>query len=955
MKSKLFINRPLLFNLWMLTIFFSTIGFCHAQSIAAISLNKNARSSYDLPPGWEYQSNTDNPHFIIVMLGANPRLNNIPLLPGDFIGAFYLDNEGNKQCGGADFWLADENIVFPAFRDDPDTPLKDGFLAGEIIHFKVFLWSTQKEYEVSLIAFDLSYPSNSKWYSLGLSSVINMAAFTNFDVYATATPNPICIGDQVALSAEIFVGTTGNYTYSWTSDPPGFSSTQQSVTHFPSASTNYLLSVTDGTYTSMHNVLVTVNTAPQISPGANLTICANQSAQVTCFPLNYSGLIWSSTGDGSFDNPVLTSPIYTPGLSDLEAGSVTLTATAFPLSPCLETTSVQLSVSFLSLPSISLPPSLVFCSNQEIWLDAVASNFTTVLWSTSGDGAFSNPNSLTTRYIPGTFDNILGYFTLTCCANAVSGCTGSSCDQVLVNVTKEATLNAPSSRTRCENTFFQLSSSAQNYTSILWTTVGDGYFNNANLLSPIYYPGLEDISNNGTVVTVNALGNGVCELYPTTRNTTLIIVRLPFVNAGDNNIFYQDSSIQLNATAQFYTALMWSTSGDGNFSNPTILNPLYYPGANDLAAGTFDLTLTAQPLQTCAGSSVSDVLHVQLTGGAQVQILTPSGQEPCQSASFGLNATASVYDSLLWTTSGDGLFGDAFSLNTVYYPGPVVDFSGIPTQLTLTAFAPAGFGNDAVQSIFVTFNTGAIADAGEDAISVEREVFIPGAVASFYDSIFWETSGDGQFSDLNSLITEYTPGIEDLRDTEVVLTLFAYDKFPCTGSTMDQVSLTVKRKQVLNFSAGWQGFSSFIVPDDSNFEQLMEPVSDQLHIAMTMTQTYWPEFDINTIQDFSNHDGYRIRFYAPATLEIIGFESQQKTLIIPAGWSIMPVLSGCNVEAEEITGQLGDNLIIITEIAGNNMIWPSEGIFGIWYFLSGKAYMIKLAQQSSVTFPDCVP
>ncbi len=54
--------------------------------------------------------------------------------------------------------------------------------------------------------------------------------FHSFDAYATATPNPICIGDEVTLSANILIGTTGIYTYLWTSDPAGLNSTLQTVT-----------------------------------------------------------------------------------------------------------------------------------------------------------------------------------------------------------------------------------------------------------------------------------------------------------------------------------------------------------------------------------------------------------------------------------------------------------------------------------------------------------------------------------------------------------------------------------------------------------------------------------------------------------------------------------------------------------------------------------------------------
>jgi hypothetical protein len=948
MHINLLTLRPFLLPMLM----FVMLIHSNSRAFSRPSLSDSTRAAYDLPPEWVHQTATDNPHFIIVMLGANPRINDIPLLPGDFIGVFYIDDFGEKKCGGADYWLGDANIIFPAFRNDNTTPEKDGFVAGETIHFKVFSWTTQKEYDVNLIVFDPTFPTTNKWYPLGLSSVINIAAFTNFDVYAKATPNPLCIGDQVTLSAEVFVGTTGNYTYVWTSDPPGLNSTLQTVIHTPEVTTLYLLVSSDGTNTSEHQVTVVVNTPPGMTAGSDLTICANQTASVACYPSNNNGIMWSSSGDGVFNNPALIYPVYTPGASDKANGNVILTATALPVSPCTLQASDALLVTILPLPALNMPATQNVCKTQQVWVSADAQNYSTLQWTTSGDGTIANPTSPTTQYIPGSFDLALGYFTLTCCLNAVSGCTGTACKSTVVTLIVAPTVTSPATRKRCENVTFQMNSVAANYSSILWITAGDGVFNNPNTLNPIYYPGPEDFSTGGTIVTVHAFGNGACMTFPATSNTTIIIDPLPKLNPGDVNVFCKGYPLQLNATAQYYGAISWSTSGNGTFSNTAILNPIYYPGSIDLANNGVNLTLTASALPSCTGS-VSAVLEVQLVNGTQAQIVTPSGQQLCAATPLGLEATASGFTSLSWTTSGDGTFDDPATLYPNYYPGPVTDLSGNPVHLTLTSFAPDNCGANVVKTIQVTFFPQANADAGSDATITEPADFSPDASANIYSNLFWETSGDGQFSNPGTLATNYTPGILDLQNGSVVLTLTAYDIAPCTGFTSDQVSLTIKRKHTLQLVAGWQGISSFVLPENLSFEQLMAPIAGQLQFAQNLTQIYWPEYGINTIGDFSNADGYKIKLSAPATLDIIGAESQPKTLEIPAGWSILPVLSGCEVAAGLITGQLGANLIIISEIGGVNIIWPEAGIFGISHFIPGKAYMIKVSQPAIVTFPDC--
>jgi gliding motility-associated-like protein len=54
-------------------------------------------------------------------------------------------------------------------------------------------------------------------------------------------------------------------------------------------------------------------------------------------------------------------------------------------------------------------------------------------------------------------------------------------------------------------------------------------------------------------------------------------------------------------TAQNYSSLLWTTSGDGTFSAPTTLHPVYTPGTNDIIAGIVTLTITAQGVGTAPG------------------------------------------------------------------------------------------------------------------------------------------------------------------------------------------------------------------------------------------------------------------------------------------------------------------------------------------------------------------
>ncbi len=64
-------------------------------------------------------------------------------------------------------------------------------------------------------------------------------------------------------------------------------------------------------------------------------------------------------------------------------------------------------------------------------------------------------------------------------------------------------------------------------------------------------------------------------------------------NAGADGQICAGETFQCQGSASYYTGVLWSTAGDGTFSNPSILTPIYTPGTNDIANSSVVLTLTA--------------------------------------------------------------------------------------------------------------------------------------------------------------------------------------------------------------------------------------------------------------------------------------------------------------------------------------------------------------------------
>jgi gliding motility-associated-like protein len=93
----------------------------------------------------------------------------------------------------------------------------------------------------------------------------------------------------------------------------------------------------------------------------------------------------------------------------------------------------------------------------------------------------------------------------------------------------------------------------------------------------------------------------------------VVIYNQPVAFAGLPETICPDSPYTLaNATAQYYSALLWASSGDGTFDDATILKPVYTPGPNDMSLGTVTLTITAQGSGTGLGC-VPAISSVTLT------------------------------------------------------------------------------------------------------------------------------------------------------------------------------------------------------------------------------------------------------------------------------------------------------------------------------------------------------
>ncbi|MBE0639074.1 MAG: T9SS type A sorting domain-containing protein [Bacteroidales bacterium] len=166
-------------------------------------------------------------------------------------------------------------------------------------------------------------------------------------------------------------------------------------------------------------------------------------------------------------------------------------------------------------------------------------------------------------------------------------------------------------------------------------------------------------------------------------------------------------------------------------------------------------------------------------------------------------------------------------------------------------------------------------------------------------------------------------------------------------------ALNAYHTQNIVIPAGWSGISGHFIPRTTNLVSIMRPVVDHLVIMQSMTKMYYPGQNINTIVAWSVNEGYKIKVNQSVVLPFPGCALTNRSQNLLATWSIMPVKSECNVSVQQLFNPVINRIIVVKEIAGNNVFWPAMGINTLQTLIPGKAYMVAVNQTASITFPAC--
>ncbi len=157
--------------------------------------------------------------------------------------------------------------------------------------------------------------------------------------------------------------------------------------------------------------------------------------------------------------------------------------------------------------------------------------------------------------------------------------------------------------------------------------------------------------------------------------------------------------------------------------------------------------------------------------------------------------------------------------------------------------------------------------------------------------------------------------------------------------------------QILNIPAGWSGISSYIDPLNKGVEDMFSPHIPDFIILASMTEFYYPDGGVNTINNWSRGLGYQVKALNEFEVTLTGSKIDPPEVNLTVGWTLLPVLTPCGATTEVFSEMT--TLNIVKEVAGANIYWPAYGIKTLTDLEPGKAYWISMNDLDGFTYPDC--
>jgi hypothetical protein len=476
-----------------------------------------------------------------------------------------------------------------------------------------YAWTPSSGLSASNISNPIANPLLTTTYTLTITNTSNGCTGTGTVTVSVNNTAPtvnagqdqtVCAGQSVTLNA------TGANTYVWNNGAI------QGVAFTPSTTQTYTVQGTNTVNgcTATDQVIVTVNTLPNVGAGLNQTVCAGTSVT-----LNGSGATSYSWNNG-----------VSNGVAFVPANTQTYTVVGTDANGCSNTAQVTVTVN--ALPVVSGGANQSICAGSQVTLSGTGA--TSYVWNNGvSNGVAFTPTNTQTYTVIGTNGN---------------GCTNTAQVLVTVNPVPSPTITANGTSPYCPGTNVLLSTTSVPGYTYQWY-VGQNLINGATaptytaITAGSYYvkvtaPG--GCFGNSNAITITYLSPNITALGPTTICQGGSVTFQVLSGAGFQYSWMKNGMTMMNpnignvytaTSAGTYSVKIVTPSGCVMYSNSITVTMLQNPSAAITAQG---------PTSFCSGGSV---------------VLSASN-----------NANAVVYQ---WRNNGININGATAQSYTVTQPG----------------------------------------------------------------------------------------------------------------------------------------------------------------------------------------------------------------------------------------------------------------------------------------------
>ena len=436
-----------------------------------------------------------------------------------------------------------------------------------------------------------------------------------------------------------------------------------------------LKSTNNGKCVTVSNTVThTFNDLPKIDAGQPVVACKNNSTiKLSAFLIQGAkGVKWSGGAGKFIPNDTTLSPNYEPTAGESNSGKIVFTATSTGNGNCNPVTDT-VSATFINSPVVNAGTAGPVCANNSKISLSGTSSTGSGIWSGSTGGNFlASANNVVTSYLPSRLDSTNGNVTLTLSSTSNGLCLASK-STVSVTITPVPVVVAGPQQTSCANNpNIKLAGSVSGgATTGIWSGGTNNFTAGNTNLTGTYVPSPQEISKGKVLLTLSSTGNSNNSCVAVSDTVTYYFSPFPVLNAGgDKSVCGDLTPVDLTGTSSSQiTSVVWSTDGNGSFTNVNSLVTIYRPTIQDQDKNSIKLTLTSTAQGNC--KPVNQSLNIIFT----TKPVANAGPDLNYCTSDSLLQLAATGSSGNWSSTGGGVFSPAASAQNAKYRPSATDIS----------------------------------------------------------------------------------------------------------------------------------------------------------------------------------------------------------------------------------------------------------------------------------------